>query len=81
MGARIGRFLSADELEEMTKGLPRAEAYRLIAVRVRHEFINLRDRTNIKFDVKALHEQWKAERRSGRSRIEASDEDFVTAEA
>jgi long-chain acyl-CoA synthetase len=81
VGARIGRFLSAEELEEMTKGLPRAEAYRLIAARVRHDIVNLRDRTNVKFDVKALHEQWKAERRSGRSRIEASDEDFVTAEA
>jgi long-chain acyl-CoA synthetase len=81
VGARIGRFLSAEELEEMTKGLPRAEAYRLIAARVRHDIVNLRDRTNVKFDVKALHEQWKAERRSGRSRIEASDEDFVTTEA
>jgi 1-acyl-sn-glycerol-3-phosphate acyltransferase len=81
VGARIGRFLSAEELEEMTRGLPRAEAYRLIAARVRHDIVNLRDRTNIEFDEKALHEQWKAERRSGRSRIEASDEDFVTAEA
>ncbi|MDX6385859.1 MAG: long-chain acyl-CoA synthetase [Blastocatellia bacterium] len=81
VGARIGRFLSAEQLEEMTRGLPRAEAYRLIASRVHHDIKNLRDRTNIKFDVKALHEQWKAERRSGRSRIEASDEDFVTAEA
>jgi long-chain acyl-CoA synthetase len=81
VGARIGRFLSPEELEEMTRGLPRAEAYRLIAARVRHDIVNLRDRTNIEFDEKALHEQWKAERRSGRSRIEASDEDFVTAEA
>jgi 1-acyl-sn-glycerol-3-phosphate acyltransferase len=81
VGARIGRFLSAEELEEMTRGLPRAEAYRLIAARVRHDIVNLRDCTNIEFDEKALHEQWKAERRSGRSRIEASDEDFVTAEA
>src|SRR5205085_12128605 len=45
VGARIGRLLTIEELEEMTKGLPRAEAYRLIAARVRHEVENLRDHT------------------------------------
>jgi len=79
VGARIGRFLSAEELEEMTRGMARAEAYRLIAARVRHDIVNLRDRTNVKFDAKALREQWKAERRS--VRLEASDAEFVTAEA
>jgi len=81
VGARIGRFLAAEELEEMTRGMARAEAYRLIATRVRHAIVNLRDRTNVKFDAKALREQWKAERRSGRARLEASEEEFVTAEA
>ena len=33
VGARIGRFLPIEELEEMTKGMARAEAYRLIAAR------------------------------------------------
>ena len=37
-------LISIEELEEMTEGLPRAEAYRLIAARVRHEVENLRDR-------------------------------------
>jgi long-chain acyl-CoA synthetase len=81
VGARIGRFLAIEELEELTRGLARAEAYHLIAARVRHEIGNLRDRTNVRFDAEALHDQWKADRRSGRSRIEASDEEFVTAEA
>jgi long-chain acyl-CoA synthetase len=81
VGARIGRFLAAEELEEMTSGMARAEAYRLIAARVRHETVNLRDRTNVKFDAKALREQWKADRRSGRARVETSEEEFVTAEA
>jgi long-chain acyl-CoA synthetase len=81
VGARIGRFLSIEELEEMTAGLSRAEAYRLIAARVRHEVVNLRDRTNVKFDAKALHEEWQAERRAGKLRIEASDEEFAVAEA
>jgi len=81
VGARIGRFLSAEELEEMTRGMARAEAYRLIAARVRHDIVNLRDRTNVKFDAKALREQWKADRRNGRARIEAGEEEFATAEA
>src|SRR6266436_5500079 len=79
VGARIGRFLPAEELEEMTRGMARAEAYRLLAARVRHDIVNLRDRTNIKFDAKALRAQWKAERRS--ARLEAGDAEFVTAEA
>ena len=63
----------------MTKGLPRAEAYRLIAERLRHEVVNLRDRTNLKFEASAVHEQWKAERRAGKLRIEASDEEYTMA--
>ena len=81
VAGRIGRLLSIAELEEMTNGLPRAEAYRLIAERVRHEVVNLRDRTNKPFDTAAIHEQWQAERRRGKSRIEASDAEFATAEA
>src|SRR5262249_3921207 len=64
VGARIGRFLAIEQLEEMTKGLARAEAYRLIAARLRHEVENLRDRTNRPFDARALRKQWKAERRA-----------------
>ena len=63
VGARIGRFLEIEELEEMTKGMPRAEAYRLIAARVRHEVVHLRDRTRGDFDAKDLRRQWKSERR------------------
>jgi long-chain acyl-CoA synthetase len=80
VGARIGRFIDIDELESITRGLPRAEAYRLIAARVRHEVVNLRDRTNLKFDSSEIHDQWQAERRAGKLRIEASDEEFATAE-
>ena len=79
VGARVGRLLTIEELEDLTRGLARAEAYRLIAARVRHEIVNLRDRTSEPFDGKALHEQWTAERRSGRSRIEADEEEFATA--
>jgi long-chain acyl-CoA synthetase len=63
VGARIGRLLEIDELEEMTKGMPRAEAYRLIAARVRHEVVNLRDRTRVPFDAKELRKLWKSERK------------------
>ncbi len=81
VGARIGRFIDYEELEAITHGLSRAEAYRLIAARVRHDVVNLRDRTNVKFDPKVIHEEWKAERRAGKLRIESSDEEFATAEA
>jgi long-chain acyl-CoA synthetase len=81
VGARVGRLLTIEELEDLTRGLARAEAYRLIAARVRHEIVNLRDRTSEPFDAKALHEQWTAERRSGRSRIEADEEEFATVKA
>ncbi len=63
VGARIGRYLDIGELEEMTKGMPRAEAYRLIAARVKHEVENLRDRTRRPFETKELRQRWKSERR------------------
>jgi long-chain acyl-CoA synthetase len=81
VGAQVGRFVTYEELEEMTRGMARAEAYRLIAARLRHDIVNLRDRTNDKFDAQALREQWKADRRSGRARIDAGDEEFAAAEA
>jgi long-chain acyl-CoA synthetase len=64
VGARIGRYIELAVLEEMTKGLPRAEAYRLIAALVRHEVENLRDGTRRRFDAYELRKRWKAERRA-----------------
>jgi len=61
--ARIGRFLSAEELEEMTRGMSKSESYRLIAAFVRHQVENLRDGTRLDFDAKALRKRWRAERR------------------
>jgi hypothetical protein len=52
------------DLEEMTKDMARAEAYRLIAALVKHQVENLRDGTREKFDAKALRKRWKAERRA-----------------
>src|SRR5260370_11375654 len=51
VGARIGRFVPIEELEELTRGMSRAEAYRLIAARLQHDVINLRDGTNESFDA------------------------------
>ncbi|MCA1605165.1 MAG: 1-acyl-sn-glycerol-3-phosphate acyltransferase, partial [Acidobacteria bacterium] len=64
VGARVGRYLEIATLEEMTKGLPRAEAYRLIAALVKHEVENLRDRARRPFAAKELRKRWKAERRA-----------------
>ncbi len=62
VGARIGQYLPFEELEELTKGMARAEAYRLIAALVKHEIENLRDRRREAFDAKSLRKRWKAER-------------------
>jgi long-chain acyl-CoA synthetase len=64
VGARIGRYLEISELEEMTKGMPRAEAYRLIAARVKHDVENLRDHARREFDAKELRKLWRSERRN-----------------
>lgn len=63
IGAKVGRFLEYEELAEMTKGVPNAEAYRLVAARVQHEVENMRDNKKDKFDVKAVRKKWRAERR------------------
>jgi long-chain acyl-CoA synthetase len=63
IGTRIGRYLSHEVLEEMTMGMSRAEAYRLIAAFTHHEVENLRDGTRHVFDAKGLRKQWKSERR------------------
>jgi len=64
VGARVGRFLSIEKLEDLTKGMPKSEAYRLIAALIRHEVENLRDHTNHRFDAKSLRLQWKNDRRA-----------------
>jgi long-chain acyl-CoA synthetase len=81
IGARIGRYLSHEELEEMTRGMARAEAYRLIAALTRHEVENLRDRTRNVFDAKALRKRWKSERRAANAEREeaAAKPDEMTA--
>ena len=73
IGARIGRYLEVSELEEMTKGMPRAEAYRLIAAFVRHQVVDLRDRTRRPFDAKEMRKIWKAERRAQLSDRESAE--------
>jgi long-chain acyl-CoA synthetase len=79
-GARIGRYLAAEELEELTKGMPRAEAYRLIAALVRHSVENLRDGTRHAFDAQALRRRWKSERRAARlTEGQGEQEEHATA--
>jgi long-chain acyl-CoA synthetase len=73
IGARIGRYIPIEELEQLTRGLARAEAYRLIAALVKHEVENLRDRTRRAFDAKGLRRRWKAERRAHLSEREESN--------
>ncbi len=74
VGAKIGKFLSYEELREMTDGVPNTEAYRLIAARVQHEVENMRDGKRDKFDVAAIRKSWKAERRKSRKQEPVIDE-------
>jgi hypothetical protein len=75
IGARIGRFIAIDELEAMTKGMPKADAYRLIAARVEHEVKALRDGAKHKFDADALKKQFRQERRGVKERSLVQSED------
>jgi long-chain acyl-CoA synthetase len=74
IGAKVGRFLSYEELRDMTDGVPNTEAYRLIAARVQHEVENMRDGKRDKFDVAAVRKTWKAERRRSRKQEAVIDE-------
>ncbi|MDQ3375104.1 MAG: 1-acyl-sn-glycerol-3-phosphate acyltransferase, partial [Acidobacteriota bacterium] len=75
IGAKVGRFLEYDELFEMTRGVPNTEAYRLIAARVQHEIVNMRDDgKNGKFNVEAVRKKWRAERRKTRKQELVIDE-------
>ena len=74
VGAKIGRFLSYEELRDMTEGVPNTEAYRLIAARVQHEVENMRDGKRDKFEVAAVRKAWKAERRRSRKPEPVIDE-------
>lgn len=79
VGARVGRFLSIEELEELAKNMPKSEAYRLIAALVQHEVENLRDGTRNSFNAKALRKRWRAERRTHAGEtIEPAAEQFAT---
>lgn len=74
IGAKIGRFLTYEELRDMTAGVPNTEAYRLIAARVQHEVENLRDGRREPFDVAAIRKLWRAERRRARRQQPVIDE-------
>jgi long-chain acyl-CoA synthetase len=74
IGAKIGKFLSFEELHSMTEGVPNTEAYRLVAARVQHEVENMRDGKRDKFDVAAVRKSWKAERRKSRKQEPVIDE-------
>jgi long-chain acyl-CoA synthetase len=77
VGARIGRLLPIEELEELTKGMARAEAYRLIAALVKHQVENLRDHQNTPFDARGLRKRWKSERRANLAEKEITVEELV----
>ncbi|HVG29567.1 MAG TPA: AMP-binding protein [Pyrinomonadaceae bacterium] len=79
IGARIGRFIPVEELDAMTKGMPKSEGYRLIAAYARHRIENLRDGAASSFDAKGLRRRWRAERRAHLAEADAGlPEDQLT---
>ncbi len=74
VGAKVGKFLSYEELRDMTEGVPNTEAYRLVAARVQHEVENMANGKRDKFDVAAVRKAWKAERRKTRKQEPVIDE-------
>ena len=64
----------------MTRGMPRAEAYRLVAALVRHEIENMRDGTRHAFDATGLRKRWKAERRQAHDETQGEGELATTGD-
>lgn len=60
VGVRIGRFVSFEEIQRMTTGLPASAANRLVTARLRHDVVNLRDRTSEPFDLGTHRKRWDA---------------------
>ncbi|MBA3323467.1 MAG: AMP-binding protein, partial [Pyrinomonadaceae bacterium] len=73
IGARVGRFISIEELDAMTKGMPKSESYHLIAAYIRHQVENLRDGTRHDFDAKAMRRRWRSERRGATTETAATE--------
>ena len=68
IGAHIGRFIEIDELEALTKGMPKSDAYRLVAAYVQHSVEAMRDGSKTPFDAAALKKQFRQERRSAKEK-------------
>jgi hypothetical protein len=74
VGLRVGRYLEYEQLEKVSHGISRSDAYKLVAAFVRHEVENLRDRTRREFDAASLKRKYKEERRSNRKTEETENE-------
>jgi long-chain acyl-CoA synthetase len=79
VGLRVGHYLEHDRLEEMTRGLSRSDAYKLIAAYTQHEVENLRDRTRRPFDAESLKKKYKEERRHSKKSEDVSEVEFTAA--
>lgn len=74
IGLKIGRYIEYEQLEKMTHGISRSDAYKLVAAYTQHEVENLRDGTRHKFDAEGLKLKYKTERRNGRKTEEDKEE-------
>jgi len=61
VGAKIGPFLTAEYLEELTDGMQKSEAYRLIAALVKRVIENMRDGVAPQLDKAKIRACWNGE--------------------
>jgi len=61
VGAKIGPFLPIEFLEQLTAGMPKSEAYRLVAALLKRVIENLRDGVTPQFDIKEIRRRWTGE--------------------
>ena len=59
VGAHIGQLLTLDEMQQLSEGLGRAEAYRAVAFATQRMVEALRD-GEMRPELSALREQWSA---------------------
>ena len=63
VGALIGPFVSIEQIDQLVAGMPKSEAYRLVASTIKHMVENLRDGVNCHLNIAEARLRWQKESR------------------
>lgn len=63
VGALIGPFVSIEQIDQLVAGLPKSEAYRLVASTIKHMVENLRDGVSCHLNIAEARLRWQKESR------------------